>query len=92
MWTEFNRFERNRFSAANLFATCFVGESTEENLQSHIEEKGIGFASSFKVAENVLLQSDPYSFSFKYTSENNDIEPGMVIPISWDHLYISNCT
>lgn len=67
------------FTAANVEALCRIGFSTKKlNRAGFIGEKGIGFKSVFKVADQVWITSGPYSFKFDATKPL-----GMIAPV-WE--------
>lgn len=69
-------------------AICSVGESTKAAKVGYIGEKGIGFKSVFKVAQQVHIYSHPFYFKFDKRQEL-----GMITPI-WvsddEKLYTAN--
>jgi hypothetical protein len=74
------------FTEPNVNAICKVGESTKLNIEGYIGEKGIGFKSVFRVAHKVHIQSEPYSFAFKYHHWLPDSGLGMVTPLVEEYL------
>ncbi|KFY15288.1 hypothetical protein V492_02105 [Pseudogymnoascus sp. VKM F-4246] len=73
------------FTKENVKAICSTGDSTKTAAEGYIGEKGIGFKSVFKVAKNVHIQSEPYSFSFEHTRDSSDDGLGMVTPLDEDY-------
>ncbi|KAL2075234.1 hypothetical protein VTL71DRAFT_177 [Oculimacula yallundae] len=71
------------FSPRNVEALCRVGQGTkkgEAKAKGYVGEKGIGFKSVFKAADNVWVSSGHYSFKF------DESQPlGMIAPI-WDEF------
>ena len=70
------------FDERNVRAICSTGESTKANSEGYIGEKGIGFKSVFKIARKVHIQSEPFSFSFEHSRDNEDDGLGMVTPMT----------
>jgi hypothetical protein len=68
------------FNGNHVKAFCIIGESTKENVQDYIGEKGIGFKSVFKVAKRVHIQFGPFSFSFTHSQSSDEDGLGMVTP------------
>lgn len=67
------------FSQDDVDAICRIGRSTKSTSSSstrYIGEKGVGFKSVFKVADEVHLQSGNYSFKF-----DRNAKLGMIAPI-----------
>jgi hypothetical protein len=64
------------FTAADVKAICKVGGSNKTSKGGFIGAKGIGFKSVFKIAQEVHINSLPYSFRF-----DKGQELGMIIPI-----------
>lgn len=73
------------FEEEHVKAICSIGESSKQNVQGYIGEKGIGFKSIFKVAQKVHIQSGPFSFSFTHTQSVDEDGLGMVTP--YDHPF-----
>ncbi|KAJ5224987.1 hypothetical protein N7468_006212 [Penicillium chermesinum] len=70
------------FSPSDVDAICHVGQSTKSasrDASSHIGEKGIGFKSSFKLADSIHISSRAYSF--KFVKKSHPL--GMITPI-WE--------
>lgn len=63
------------FEADNVKALCGIGMSTKQKARGFIGEKGIGFKSVFKVADEVFVCSNKYSFKF-----NTSKPLGMIAP------------
>jgi HSP90 family molecular chaperone len=66
------------FTAANVEAICAVRNSTKSGKNSSERwtgEKGIGFKSVFKVADEVTIFSGPYSFKFDKKQRFGMINP-----------------
>ena len=70
------------FDESNVRAICSTGESTKANSEGYIGEKGIGFKSVFKIARKVHFQSEPFSFSFEHSRDNEDDDLGIVTPMT----------
>lgn len=71
------------FNHAHVEAICSIRKSTKSGKSSSEEftgEKGIGFKSIFKVADEVSIVSGPYSFKF-----DKHQQFGMINPIWIDH-------
>ena len=66
------------FNAENLGAICDIGNSSKTGLQAYIGEKGIGFKSVFKVADEVIIQSGYFTFSFQHKKGESGM--GMITP------------
>lgn len=71
------------FEENNVRAICRVGHSTKKEQQGYVGEKGIGFKSVFKVACDVHIQSEPFSFFFEYS--HGDSGMGMLTPFYREH-------
>ncbi|KAI1132208.1 hypothetical protein F5Y10DRAFT_284107 [Nemania abortiva] len=63
----------------NLRAICAIGKSSKIGAQGYIGEKGIAFKSVFKVAWQVHIQSNAFSFTF--THREGDSGMGMISPV-----------
>lgn len=72
----------NGFEVFHVKAICSIGQSSKQNVQGYIGEKGIGFKSVFKVAKKVHIQSGPFSFSFAHSHTLDDDGLGMVTPVN----------
>ena len=72
------------FSKTNIRAICSVGNSTKKQSAGYIGEKGIGFKSVFKIARKVHIQSEPFSFAFSHTRDDDDDGLGMITPYYQD--------
>jgi hypothetical protein len=88
IWIDSNE---DGFTEADIRAICSTGESTKTNLTGYIGEKGIGFKSVFKIAHRVHIQSEPFSFVFRYRRDDtNDNGIGMTTPFNEPHGEIPN--
>ena len=66
------------FSRKNVEAICRISQSTKKaqrGSDGYIGEKGIGFKSVFKVADEVWIKSGNYSFKFDRTKQLGMIAP-----------------
>ncbi|KAL8701070.1 MAG: hypothetical protein Q9201_005112 [Fulgogasparrea decipioides] len=68
------------FSESNIKAICSVANSTKKHSAGYIGEKGIGFKSVFKIAQEVHIQSGPFSFASSHTREDDDDGLDMITP------------
>jgi hypothetical protein len=75
------------FTAENVESICRTGKSSKTSTRGYIGEKGIGFKSVFQVASKVHIQSNPFSFSFKYAGGTTSKDKlGIVTPIPEDEV------
>ena len=70
------------FDEEDVKAICRTGQSEKKNRAGYIGEKGIGFKSVFRVAEEVKIQSGPFSFYFDAKAPDG---LGLITP--WDAEY-----
>jgi hypothetical protein len=71
----------DRFTEEDVRSICSIGQSKKTS-SSYIGEKGIGFKSMFKIASQVHIQSEPFSF---FVHERGDNGLGMVTSENRDH-------
>lgn len=75
------------FTEANVISICSIGESSKAHQRGYIGEKGIGFKSVFQVASEVHIQSNWFSFYFKYDDGPNADKLGIITPI-WEGDFV----
>lgn len=70
---------------------CHTGRSWKRQTQGYIGDKGIGFKSVFGVASQVEIQSNAFSFFFKYNGGTAaEDRLGMITPIIGDRPIMPN--
>lgn len=76
------------FILENVQSICRTGRSSKKASRGgYIGEKGIGFKSVFQVASKVHIQSNAFSFSFRYDGgSTSDEKLGIVTPIPEDEV------
>jgi hypothetical protein len=73
------------FKATDVTQICHTGNSWKRGKRGYVGEKGIGFKSVFKVASRVDIQSNAFSFFFKYNGgETSEEKLGIITPIAGD--------
>jgi len=72
------------FSRKNIRALCGTGQSSKTSGQGFTGEKGIGFKSVFKLANQAHIRSPPYYFQLDQTRELGIITP------QWDEDYFDD--
>jgi hypothetical protein len=73
------------FTEANVLSICRTGRSSKKSQRGYIGEKGIGFKSVFQIASKIHIQSNSFSFSFRYNGGSSSGEKlGLVTPIPED--------
>lgn len=74
------------FIEENVVSICNTGRSSKSKDRGYIGEKGVGFKSVFQVATAVHIQSNSFSFSFRYGEGAARDKLGIVTPILEDEL------
>lgn len=74
------------FIEENVVSISRIGRSSKSKVRGYIGEKGIGFKSVFQVATAVHIQSNSFSFSFRYGEGITRDKLGIVTPILEDEL------
>jgi hypothetical protein len=74
------------FTANDVTQICHTGNSWKRGRRGYVGDKGIGFKSVFKVASRVDIQSNAFSFFFRYNGgETGEDRLGIVTPIVGDY-------
>ncbi|KAL3421238.1 ino80 chromatin remodeling complex protein [Phlyctema vagabunda] len=74
------------FTEENVVSISRIGRSSKSKDRGYIGEKGIGFKSVFQVATAIHIQSNSFSFSFRYGEGAARDTLGIVTPILEDEL------
>jgi hypothetical protein len=74
------------FIEENVLSISRIGSSSKSKDRGYIGEKGIGFKSVFQVATAIRIQSNSFSFSFRYGEGATRDKLGIVTPILEDEL------
>jgi hypothetical protein len=70
------------FTENDVRQICHTGRSEKRQQRGYIGEKGIGFKAIFQVASKVHIQSNAFSFYFKYRRDGTSEERlGMIHPL-----------
>jgi hypothetical protein len=72
------------FSKENIQALCRIGQSSKTRGHGYTGEKGLGFKSVFKLANQAHVRSKPYSFQL---DRRRDL--GMITP-QWDETFFAD--
>jgi hypothetical protein len=75
------RSNETGFTREDVDAICGLGQTTKSRSRKSTGEKGIGFKSVFKVADEVYVHSSAYSFMFDQRQQF-----GMIMPIWVDQF------
>lgn len=74
------------FTEENVLSISTIGHSSKIKDRGYIGEKGIGFKSVFQVATAVHIQSNSFSFSFRYGEGAARNKLGIITPILEDEV------
>ena len=74
------------FIEENVKSISTIGKSSKSKDRGYIGEKGIGFKSVFQVATAIHIQSNSFSFSFRYGEGATRDKLGIITPILEDEL------
>lgn len=74
------------FTKNNVDSISTIAKSSKSKDRGYIGEKGIGFKSVFQVATAVHIQSNSFSFSFRYGEGATRDKIGIITPILEDEL------
>jgi hypothetical protein len=74
------------FIEEHVASISAIGQSSKSKDRGYIGEKGIGFKSVFQVAAAVHIQSNSFSFSFRYGEGSTRDKLGIITPILEDEL------
>ena len=74
------------FTQKNVESISDVVKSSKSKARGYIGEKGIGFKSVFQVATAVHIQSNSFSFSFRYGEGATRDKLGIITPILEEEL------
>jgi hypothetical protein len=79
------------FTERHVRQICRTAKSWKRTTPGYIGEKGLGFKSVFQVASRVHIQSNNFSFSFKYNGEpESTAKLGIITPIPEDDIIPRN--
>lgn len=75
------------FTEGDVCQICRTAKSWKRTTPGYIGDKGLGFKSVFLVASRVHIQSNSFSFSFKYNGEpESTAKLGIITPILEDDI------
>ena len=82
-----HHIEQVGFNEDNIRALCNVGDSTKQNKQGYIGQKGIGFKSVFRVTDKPSIHSRGFHIAFDIKADHGKLNFILPTWVGEQHLY-----